>query len=160
VVVLVVLLPAAFAIVPRTGLTRYAAAALESELYQALKREDLDLAERLLARASKLGHSSPWLAYVRAGVQEKRGDLDGAARGYDALANSSDPETRRRGASAAKRLVAWRLMNGDGEARDPERGRRLLGEICATGDRDVCEWLERNPIADAQPTNRGKRAGP
>jgi membrane associated rhomboid family serine protease len=140
-----VIVPAALAVVPRSGPTNYEMTATRSEFARALRDGDLDAAERALARARNPGHSSTWLEYGRALLRERRGDLDGAARDYEAMAQSTDPDTRRVGVNAAKILLAKRLANGLGMTSDPERSRKLLEEVCSSGDDRICRWLAENP---------------
>jgi hypothetical protein len=132
-----------------------------SEFARALQDGDLDAAERVLARARDLGHSSPWLEYSRAVVLERRGDLDGAARGYEALAQSTDPDARQVGANAAKILLAQRLASGLGMIPDPERSRKLLEEVCSSGDDRICRWLAEHPrpspVKELQAGEQGQR---
>jgi rhomboid protease GluP len=141
---MVVVVPAALSAVPRTG-ERSAVLALELEVGRALEHGDVDAAERVLARAAEKGHRSVYLEFARAYVLQERGDLEGAARGYDALARSDDPEVRRNASGASKKILAVRLDSGLGMARDPARARKLLEEVCSEGDVEVCHWLEEHP---------------
>jgi membrane associated rhomboid family serine protease len=159
--VLLVAVPVALALVPRAGLSRHGAGALDVELYQALQREDLDAAERLLARADEAGHRSPWIEYSRALVLQGRGDVEGAARILEELARSDVPEIRQNAARAARALLAERLLGGLGMPADPARGRRLVEEGCSEGEQHMCEWLRSHPEAGAsgEPAGGGDAGG-
>ncbi len=149
----VVLVPAALALVPRSGITEFAAYALQAEIGDALNRSDLDAADRLLARAAEAGVRSTYVEYSRAFVLELRGNYDGAARGYEALGRSLDPGAARQGTLAAKTLLAWRLATGAGMPADPVRAREVSKEACSAGNTSVCRWLEQNPqdAGDSKP---------
>jgi rhomboid protease GluP len=152
-----VVLPVLLAVFPRSGTSRYGVYEAEDEVDRALEAGDLDTAERVLARVSDAEHDPLWIEYTRALVRELRGDLAGAAAGYDALAHSPDPRAQQAGALAAKVLLAHRLMDGDGMERDVGRARALLREACASGKRGACEWLDRNPepaLAGDAPASR------
>lgn len=149
VAILVVAAPLALALVPRAGGSRWAGAALEAELYVALKAEDLDAAERVLARADAAGLRSPRVELDRAVLLLARGDRAGAARRYEELAGAADPEIRRMARSAARALLAERLLLGDGMRADPARARGLLEQACAEREEHICAWLRANPIRDA-----------
>ena len=150
-VLLAVAAPVALSLVPRAGAARYGAAELEPELHDALKREDLDAAERVLARADAAGLRSPRLELQRAFVFQARGDRGAAARILEEQTSAPDPEIRSFARSAARALLAERLYAGDGMAADPARARRLVEEGCAEGEQHLCAWLRANPSAGAPP---------
>lgn len=143
---LAVAIPVALSLAPRAS---DALVAFELESFDAIERDDLDAAERVLKRAAEAGLSSPRLEYERAFVLELRGDLDGAARGYETLASSPDPEASSHGARAAKTLLGLRLLRGKGVERDPARGRQLLEEVCSDGGGEVCQLLEEEAVQPA-----------
>lgn len=156
----VVVVPTALALVPRPGMPAYAAQALQAEIGRALTASDLDTAERLLAKATQAGVRSTYVEYTRAFVLERRGDYDGAARGYEAMARSADPATARQGTLAAKTLLGWRLATGTGMPADPARARTLFQEACAEGNLRMCRWLEENPRDPGPPRPAGAPPAP
>jgi rhomboid protease GluP len=142
VAVLAVAAPVALASFPTRWTALGATATLEAEVFTAVERRELDAADRALDSAARMGFTSPKLAYERAFLTELRGDNDGAAKAYETMTRSSDPETRRLGSWAGKALLGIRLWKGYGMEADPVRGRTMLEELCSAGSAETCRLLQ------------------